>query len=177
MGYMSQRQLGKRRSPYYWKTYDVSPLEILLARPDQGWQAEMAQEPRKSEGLQARVIKYEDDLSITFSEIDELKRCDNEEDGDYIFKPSDYSENFVKDLLSSTYKLLSFSPPLPSVSSDGDGGLRIEWEKNNRDLRLVCPSKEEKEKYIYFEDGDESKIEKNIDEKTLASLLQWLNNA
>ena len=66
------------------------------------------------------------------------------------------------------------SLPIPSVVPDGEGGIRAEWELRGKILSLVCPAKPDWKPYVYIEDGDYYKAERNVKPNTFVRQFSWL---
>lgn len=77
-------------------------------------------------------------------------------------------------LLTEAHHFLRESFPLGTIYPDGDGGLRIDWTRQGRELRLVHRPSQERERYIYREFGDEYAIDYSVSPNTLANWLKWL---
>jgi hypothetical protein len=58
---------------------------------------------------------------------------------------------------------------------DSEGGLRVEWEFDRREVRLIVHAHELGENYIYWQDGEEYNIVTPISVNILSGRLRWLN--
>lgn len=65
--------------------------------------------------------------------------------------------------------------PHGCVSTDSEGGVRIEWFSPNRAVHLVIPCEPLREtRYIYHEIGNQFDVEYNVTGETLAYWVNWL---
>src|SRR5207237_10064620 len=100
------------------------------------------------------VVLWRRKLVSIVSDFMELLR--REEEDDYgILKPTIYAFNFTLDLLFSTATAMGprVACPYGSISTDYEGGVRIEWRNGERSVRLIVPARPEGMRYIYFEDS------------------------
>lgn len=115
------------------------------------------------------------ELLAIHSDLIALRSEEDEED--YIYKPTDYAFNTAVELLRVAYLGAGGDISRPAVTPDGEGGIRIEWRHLEREVRLICPAQSNQQPYIYFEVGDNFKIVEDVNGNALASWLSWLNNA
>lgn len=109
-----------------------------------------------------------------------LELLDLEAEDDYgILKPTDYAFKMAMNLVVEAYEIMGNSFPLGSESTDEKGGIRIAWQKRNRDcnVRLFCPSSAGEKAYIYHNKGDESAVEYDVSASNLFQWLEWFNTA
>lgn len=66
--------------------------------------------------------------------------------------------------------------PLPegALYPDGDGGLRIEWEQDERQIRLVIHRDSSSQDYIYHQERADYALEANVTAHQLAGWIRWL---
>jgi len=100
-----------------------------------------------------------------------------EDEDDYIYKPTNYAFGTAERLLLIAYLSVNSDIPRPAITPDGEGGLRLEWRVPDREVRLICPAQPHRQPYIYYEADDNYKVVENVEGKTLAFWLTWLNNA
>lgn len=62
----------------------------------------------------------------------------------------------------------------PSVSSDGDGGIVLDWVRSPKRVRLVIRDNADLPSYIYHQSGDQYKAEYEVTSKGLNERLDWL---
>jgi hypothetical protein len=75
--------------------------------------------------------------------------------------------------VTEAFLLLGERFPRGSASADGEGGLRVTWERGQRDVRLVCPAGLQAG-YVYHDDGQEYGGDQDLTGATLAYWLDWL---
>lgn len=105
----------------------------------------------------------------------DLRTLRNEEnEDDYVFRPSDHAFQTALDLISDAYLLVKDDTGKPFTSPDGNGGVRLEWSKGGRTVSLVIPASENHPPYIYHRCSDAHNAERNPSAKMLADWLDWL---
>ncbi len=67
--------------------------------------------------------------------------------------------------------------PPADVYGDGEGGVRIEWQRGQRELRLQIPGVPEKGGYLYYQEGTDHGIEEPLKVSTILRRLSWLEQA
>jgi hypothetical protein len=102
-----------------------------------------------------------------------------------LLQGQDYSDEFIRPTqhaVATTWTLLSESSsavsglfPVGTVYPDGDGGLRIEWIRPKREMRLAVSAQRPGKTYIYHESGDQYDIDYKVTGNKLAFWLNWLN--
>ncbi len=118
-------------------------------------------------------------------EIGELASGD-ESDEYGVLRPSDYAYRTTMQLLKRSFSLLSTGKsrleaqqcrrfPRGAVSTDEQGGLRIEWVEGDRAVHLVVPAEPGGQSYIYHEIGQDYAAEKRVSGSALASWLARLS--
>ncbi len=63
--------------------------------------------------------------------------------------------------------------PSGCVSTDSEGGVRIEWVRPEASVHLVVPASKDNEAYVYHEVGDDYATE-DVTPKRLAYWLRWI---
>ena len=64
-----------------------------------------------------------------------------------------------------------------SPSVDSEGGIRVTWRCEDRQIKLICPSTPDVPMYIYQSSQERSNIRnQNVTDTTLADKLSWLAN-
>lgn len=115
----------------------------------------------------------QDGLAVTIERLSAL--LGHEEEDDYL-PPGEYAFATACALLNGAgTRLVEFPPGSPSA--DGAGGIRIEWERSGKEVRLVVPAKPGGKTYIYHEVGEEYAPEQTVSAETLARWLGWLASA
>lgn len=69
---------------------------------------------------------------------------------------------------------LEIAFPSGTICADGAGGLRVEWIRPDRELRLVVSRTQEGRSYLYHEQGDDYAADYSPDVIKLGEWLRWL---
>ncbi len=112
-------------------------------------------------------------LSAIFGQLAELHEG-QETDEHGILRPTEYAFEAAGGLLLEAAVLAAREGrqiPHGCVSTDSEGGVRIEWIRPASSLHLVIPASEDREAYLYHEVGDDYATEPVTPE----SLAQWLS--
>jgi hypothetical protein len=106
-----------------------------------------------------------------------LAELENEEDYDDDFlKPEQIAFAKTRNILSQSYRgLYNFSLLPQFVLADGDGGIRVEWRNEARELRLLCS--ETGGMKIYWQENKDYDIEEIVTVPSLTARLEWLKEA
>jgi hypothetical protein len=111
-------------------------------------------------------------LSIVQNDlIDLLREEANEEYG--IPALSDAAFRYAWNILAQVEDIMKESFPYGSVSSDGEGGVHIEWRQEDRGVRLAVPANVDK-RYIYYEKGSDFALDKKVSASVLSTHLAEL---
>jgi hypothetical protein len=104
----------------------------------------------------------------------ELEQLLSEDYDEEFLKPTRFALTTMMSFLLSLSQ--SFSPPLPipHFIPDGEGGLRAEWERFGKEIRLVCPSDGSRKPYLYFELGDSYDLVRDISNAKFVGQFKWL---
>lgn len=97
---------------------------------------------------------------------------DNDYDSDFL-KPTAYA------IAETERLLLSLSATLQSqgqVSTAGNGDMRVEWVNGDKEVRLAVAASEERQSYIYYEDGASYQADRIVTVETLRQRLDWLED-
>ena len=116
-------------------------------------------------------INRQENLSAIFNEL--LKLNKEIYDEDYL-APTKFALHTAEEFLLSLIDSYDKPLPIPNFIPDGEGGIRAEWEIKGRELRLVCPAKNDWKPYLYHEEGDTYKAEKNLQTGTFLRWFNWL---
>jgi len=103
--------------------------------------------------------------------VDELFSLDREED------ETPPNKDVVDWILESTVfpkKLLAQNWKKPHVTSDDEGGVRLSWREEDRELRAIIPANLS-ERYLYWQHGNEYGGLPNFGSATLYRWLSWMN--
>ena len=117
--------------------------------------------------LEENQRKVETNLLVHLAKLDDESDYDEE-----FLKPSKSATDTTRNILRQAYRNLSKFSLLPEfITADGDGGIRVQWINNLRELRLICST--EGALKLYWQDNDNYGLE----ESTLNNLterLEWL---
>jgi hypothetical protein len=120
--------------------------------------------------LEENKQKTERDLLVFLSELGD----DSDYNGDFL-KPSESATNATRNILLQAYRSLTDFSLLPKfITADGDGGIRLQWKNEARELRLICS--EVAEFNLYWQDGEKYSLEKPTLQNLIAR-LKWLKEA
>lgn len=110
--------------------------------------------------------------------ISTLKQLLEEEDTDDLqLRPTRSSLETAILFLIDAYSKLGDSLLKPSVASDGEGGIRLGWINDGRDLRLLIYGTDDRDPSIYHQDENgQYKIERNATTGIFLQWLLWLTN-
>lgn len=121
------------------------------------------------------TLRKNPDLIDVFGQL--LALYGEEPEDDYgILKPTQHAFFTTVQLLINAGLQSRKRLPYGSVASDSEGGVRIEWYRDGREVRLVVPASEDGQPYIYHESGDVYSIERNPSASTLSRWLDWIAN-
>ncbi|MGI4791839.1 MAG: hypothetical protein ACRYFS_23700 [Janthinobacterium lividum] len=100
------------------------------------------------------------------------------EDYDDDFQPpAKYAADKMHGFLEDVNDLLQIAFPLGTIYADGDGGLRLEWIRPDRELRLVISASLQGRTYFYHEQGDDYGADYAPTAGELSRWLNWLDSA
>ena len=118
------------------------------------------------------------EIEIVHNRLIELLQ-EEEEDEYGLLKPTTYAFDTAWRLVSDASRFLETSFPKASASTDDRGGVRLTWTRLEPEIevRLICPSESNQKTYLYHEKGEKHGIIDDVTGLTLASWLQWFNNA
>ncbi len=105
--------------------------------------------------------------------LDQLEHLIKSEDYDDDFlSPAESAVARMRGFLEGASGLLKIAFPVGTIYADGDGGLRLEWIRSERELRLVVSASSQGRSYIYHEQGDDYAADYS---PTVSELSKWLN--
>ncbi len=116
---------------------------------------------------------YDSDISNAIDNLTDLQKNENVDDS--IFKPTIHAYLNAREKLLEVHKLMGSRFFYPLIVSDGEGGVDLEWECNERTIILSCRAEYDQQDHIYHEKGNEY----DSKEYSLAYLkdrLDWLIN-
>ena len=153
-----------RFGPSRWTRPDVQfrrPAQDDRATPEWDWHLVACAQPLDTAGF-AGVLRQIGDLA-SGDETDEYG----------VLRPTPHALNTtIIVLLGSLPHVNVF--PRGCVTTDEQGGLRIEWSDNDRAVHLVVPATDGGPSYIYHELGDTYGTERSVTANVLARWLRIL---
>ncbi len=130
--------------------------------------------PRRAEALDGNP------LAIILVAIDKLMSPD-EDGGDP--PATEHAYRNTRAVVESAYGLLLGSkepqaqgPPIPIVTTDERGGVRLSWQSGDRHVRTNFAAAEGLRSYLYFESPAEHDVQA-LQPYTLSGRLAWMLNA
>lgn len=118
----------------------------------------------------AAGIKF---LSPLLRELEELRTATPEKDEYGVLRATKHAYTTAADVLINAAIVAGLSGrqiPRGIVSTDSEGGIRIEWNRPHRSVRLIVPFSAERDGYVYHQEGSQYGTAAAIPE----SLAQWL---
>lgn len=106
--------------------------------------------------------------------LDELNSLKNDEYDEEFLAPTKYAYDLAQSFLDDAFRLYERGLPTPNIIPNGEGGIRLEWISDSRELRLICPSQNDKPAYIYYQEGNEYSVETDATPSMLITRLDWL---
>lgn len=123
-----------------------------------------------SQRISARVARpASGDLAAILNELNSLGAEDETDEEGYIFKPESIATNRAITYVLKAYRVPSFSRP--KIEPDGEGGIVLDWRRNDRIVRLALRAKPNQRDYIYYQ----SKCEHSAKAASLPFLLDRLH--
>jgi hypothetical protein len=146
---------------------------MLLLHAGSASQGEVGKQlyQRAAESQESYISQKQDGATITSGRLRDVLKDEYDLEDDYT-PPTEYAIGKALSIISGTNFKMKRNFPLGSVSADGMGGIRIQWQWPNQEVRLVIPARPGGREYIYHEQGDTYATEKEVTPKNLAN---WLN--
>lgn len=91
--------------------------------------------------------------------------------------PTESSVVRMRGFLENANNLLKIAFPWGTIYADGDGGLRLEWIRPDRELRLIVSASPQGRSYLYHEQGDDYGADYAPSDGELRRWLNWLDSA
>ncbi len=126
------------------------------------------------EEIQIEPIKP-DGLSDLLNQLDLLAEAEDYDDD--FQPPTESSVARMRDFLENADGPLKVAFPVGTVYADGDGGLRLEWIRPDRELRLVVSASPQGRTYLYHEQGDDYGADYAPSDGKVIRWLTWLASA
>jgi len=98
---------------------------------------------------------------------------DNQNEEGYTFKLTGHAFLNAWDLLKKVHLFLGDRFITPSIVSDGEGGVDIEWARNDKEVLMGVRGESHKDDYVYFQQGAIYGGE-NLSLAYLKDRLEWL---
>jgi len=128
----------------------------------------------KIEEIQIPYIKPAGLKNDLFDQLDALMQSEDYDDEFHVPTGSAFSR--MRGFLEGVSGHLKTALPLGTMYADGDGGLRLEWIRPDRELRLVVSASPEGRSYIYHEQGNDYAADYSPTADALSYWLNWLGN-
>lgn len=107
--------------------------------------------------------------------LDQLASLMQTEEGNEEFlAPTPQAAARMRALLEGASEFGPDAFPQGTICADGDGGLRLEWIRPRRELRLVIAASAQGRSYLYHEAGDDYGADYAPDAEKLGRRLDWL---
>lgn len=108
--------------------------------------------------------------------VTRLSRLDlMKSEDDFVYQVTPTARQRVLDLLMHGYLFSTGDLVRPLVSSDGAGGVVLEWRKVPKEIKLIVPGSEERRPYIYHQNKNSYDVVEDLNESSLAVWLTWLH--
>jgi hypothetical protein len=91
-----------------------------------------------------------------------------------VLAPTAFSFETACTLVREVADRLQSGFPRGWVTPDSEGGIRIEWSRGARQVRLVVPAREGGQRYLYWEEESQASLDQNVSSQSLAEKLSWL---
>jgi hypothetical protein len=132
---------------------------------------------RRFNVIAQRVAPTNSELTHEFAVIVcDLQNLTHDDDEGWL-RPTTYALKTVTDLVSEASQQMRGHFPYGAVCSDGEGGIRVEWDSGDHSVRLVVPSVKGGHSYIYYESDDTFDTSQEVSAFKLAGWLDWLIKA
>jgi hypothetical protein len=94
--------------------------------------------------------------------------------------PTEYSRSNAGKLVAAAYTLIRLEDPHryelipePILTTDDQGGIRITWRSNGREIRANFGGQPDLRTYLYHESGSQYGIE-DLNDRSLSDRLRWI---
>jgi hypothetical protein len=129
----------------------------------------------KSQAASERIsIKQGISVSPQYILRDLDSMLDEQDEPDFRNRPSEHAYRLTHQIISSAYTHYLGDSPAPAIAADGDGGLVVEWKRENLIVRLVVSGEQDGKSYVYSRDPHRSLIERSISGFILAQQLSTI---
>ena len=113
------------------------------------------------------------DFKVVENRLKEIETYTRQED--FSCETSDFAKQIVNSIVREAYKQTPNIVVAPVVAADGIGGLKFDWRKNDKEVRISIPANPNSPTYIYFR-GETDDIIDNPSSQILSEKLAWLNS-
>lgn len=126
---------------------------------------------RAIESQRSYISQKQDGATITLRRLLAVLNDEYDMEDDYS-PPTEYAFGKASSLVNGANAQIKRNFPQGSVSADGAGGIRIQWQWPDREVRLVIAARSGGREYIYHETGDDYATEQEV---TAEKLAYWLD--
>jgi hypothetical protein len=141
------------------------PGVVVFRITPKGLEPEPFRRKDKGEFTPVRFTQVRENRIALFAELEGLLQDDES-------KPTAYAYTRARGVIAEIYSHSIY--PLPSILSDGDGGIVLDWVKENRNIRLVIRDNSDLPSYIYHQSGDDYDADYDLTTDSLKKWLDWL---
>lgn len=117
------------------------------------------------------MAQRESPLTALLSDLRDLLKEENEDENG-ILKPTYHAFTTALSLIMEVSMFIHAGFPFAAVSTDSEGGIRIEWVKGRGEIRLIIPAASNTAPYIYYEFDDKYGVDRNA---SGFKLIRWIN--
>jgi hypothetical protein len=89
-------------------------------------------------------------------------------------RPTDDSIEVARKTLFQLVQAGFAVPPLRDAGTDHDGALRLEWQNGPRFLELVVPRENHAAAYLYYSQGDQYNLQRDLAFEAVYERFNWL---
>jgi hypothetical protein len=90
-------------------------------------------------------------------------------------RPTDNSVELARKTLFQLVQAGFEVPPVRDAGTDHDGALRLEWQNGPRFLELVVPRENHAAAYLYYSQGDQYNLQRDLTFNALRERFNWLS--
>ncbi len=119
-----------------------------------------------------QVSPFQGDFNLVIERVTSLvQEAEDEESG--IVPPTEYALATTLKMLRAAYPLVEGRFPRAAVSTDDVGGISVYWMKPGRSVQLTVPADEHGPNYLYYREGTNSELDKDVTASSLTRRLSW----
>jgi hypothetical protein len=90
-------------------------------------------------------------------------------------RPADNSVELARKTLFQLVQAGFEVPPVREAGTDHDGALRLAWENGPRFLELVVPRENHAAAYLYYSQGDQYNLQRDLTFNAVRERFNWLS--